>query len=749
MKIGKLRLNKKHLVIIILIVIVISCFSLYFCSFDEEVFKNRSCSTEFYDRDGQLLRTFLSEKETYSEWCRLAEISPHFLRAIVLIEDRKFYSHHGIVASSLFRALLQNLQEERIVSGGSTITMQLAKLVYGHKKRTIINKVLEIFAALKFDLHISKTEILEEYVNRLPFGNMIYGIKEASHFYFDKDPSQLSLNQAIHLALLPKSPSRYNPKKHMDTLHRRWKIVLEIFKENHYINPDEYQRAVNEGITFQMKDYPFLGPHFIDLIKEKYFQKELPEKVHTTLDYSVQKELEGIIRGHLVRLANYNVRSAAAIIIDNHTHEVIGFMGSPDYFDHNISGFVNLATSLRQPGSSLKPFVYALALENGYTPATIIPDIKFPAKGGFFPKNHDGKEHGPLRLRIALACSYNIPAFYLAMKLKPQQVIKKLRQAGFSYIRNDPGFYGETIALGSGEVTLLDLVTAYSAFVNKGSLYLPVFIKSQPIKSQPLFDEKVAFLIWDILADPSARFASFGYNSSMNLPFPLAIKTGTSKGFRDNWAIGVNSEYTIGVWIGNPNGDNMKNIIQVGNASTILRDIFLAVQKDWTKGDIEIPAGIVKRTVCPLSGELVTDRCPDAVEEFFGEYNVPVKQCSYHIKENGELKIKYPELFKQWALRNNPEINITIKKDRKKWISFPQNGDFFYISDAISMKDQQITFEVMGYRPGESVDFFLDNTLYASIIYPETILWTLQRGEHTLALKSNGKDIDNIKFFVR
>jgi len=337
----------------------------------------------------------------------------------------------------------------------------------------------------------------------------------------------------------------------------------------------------------------------------------------------------------------------------------------------------------------------------------------------------------------------------MAMQLKPQQVIKKLRQAGFSYIRNDPGFYGETIALGSGEVTLLDLVTAYSAFVNKGSLYLPVFIKSQPIKSQPLFDEKVAFLIWDILADPSARFASFGYNSSMNLPFPLAIKTGTSKGFRDNWAIGVNSEYTIGVWIGNPNGDNMKNIIQVGNASTILRDIFLAVQKDWTKGDIEIPAGIVKRTVCPLSGELVTDRCPDAVEEFFGEYNVPVKQCSYHIKENGELKIKYPELFKQWALRNNPEINITIKKDRKKWISFPQNGDFFYISDAISMKDQQITFEVMGYRPGESVDFFLDNTLYASIIYPETILWTLQRGEHTLALKSNGKDIDNIKFFVR
>jgi len=448
-------------------------------------------------------------------------------------------------------------------------------------------------------------------------------------------------------------------------------------------------------------------------------------------------------------LKKYNVKSAAAVIIDNQTHQVIGFLGSPDYFNHDVSGFVNLATSLRQPGSALKPFVYGLALEKGYTPATILPDIKFPAKGGFFPKNHDGKEHGPLRLRIALACSYNIPAFYLAMKLKPMQIIKKLKQAGFSYLKSEPGFYGETIALGSGEVTLLDLVTAYSALANKGRLYYSVFIKGEAVKSKELFDEKVAFLIWDILADPSARFASFGYNSSMNLPFPLAVKTGTSKGFRDKWAIGVNSEYTIGIWIGNPDGENMKDLTRVGNATTMLRDIFLAVQKNWTKGDLEIPKGIVKQTICPLSGELVSEDCPDAVEEYFDENNLPEKQCTFHFRKNDMLKIKYPEIFTNWALKNNPENKIVIKKDRKKWISFPQNGDFFYISEAISKENQQITFEVMGFKPGEILEFYLDGKLFKEIVYPETIIWPLQIGDHIFSIQTNGETIDTVKFIVR
>jgi penicillin-binding protein 1C len=424
-------------------------------------------------------------------------------------------------------------------------------------------------------------------------------------------------------------------------------------------------------------------------------------------------------------------------------------MGSPDYFNQELSGYVNLATSLRQPGSTLKPFVYGTALESGYTTASILPDIRFPSKGGFFPKNHDGREHGPLRLRVALACSYNIPAFYLAMKLKPVQVIHKLNQAGFTYIRGDSGFYGETIALGSGEVRLLDLVTAFSAFANKGIMVSPSFIKGEPITRKRIFTERTAFLIWDILADPSARFASFGYDSSMNLPFPVAIKTGTSKGFRDRWAVGVNSEYTVGVWIGNPDGENMKDTTGIGSVATILRDIFLAIQTDWTKGAVEVPAGIEKHTICPLSGHLVSENCPDAVEEYFDTQNPPRQTCTWHTRENGQLKVNYPELYKKWAIKNNPDKTVTIEIAQQKRISFPQQGDFFYISEAVSLQDQQITFEVMGFEPGQTIDYYLDGVLYKREVYPQFPVWQLEKGDHKLTIRIGSETIDSISFIVR
>ncbi|MCK4765861.1 MAG: penicillin-binding protein 1C [Candidatus Aminicenantes bacterium] len=722
---------------------------IYFASFDRGILNRSSYSTTFFDRNGIPLRTLFSADETYAEKCGLSEVSPHFLRACVLIEDKRFYSHKGIVISSLFRALWQNIKKKRVVSGGSTITMQLAKLLYRHKKRSIPNKISEIFAALKFELHLSKTDILTEYINRLPFGNMIYGVKQAARFYFAKNPAHLSLNQAIYLALIPKSPTRYNPRRDAAILKKRWKKILEIFRVQNYISRDEYLRAKSEGVEFLMRDYPFAAPHFIDMVKEKYGGEKIPQQVHTTLDLSIQKEMAGIIREHLVRLRKYNVKSAAAVIIDNRSHEVMALMGSPRYLDEKNAGFVNLTTSFRQPGSTLKPFVYALALEEGYTPATILPDIRFPSKGGFFPKNHDGREHGPTRLRIALACSYNIPAFYLAMKLTPHKVIAKLRQAGFGYIKGEPGFYGETIALGSGEVKLLDLLIAYSAFVNGGTVYYPAFVKGQPVKTRRLFSDKAAFLTWQILADPAARFAGFGYDSSMRLPFPLAVKTGTSKGFRDKWAIGVNSRYCIGVWLGNPGGENMRDLSGVGSAATILRDLFLCVQEDWSAGVIPMPPGIVKRTICPLSGELLSGNCSDAVEEYFDEENLPQKTCTYHVIENGEVKVRFPELYGKWAERTHPGEEPGIRRDKRKWISFPQQGDFFYISDAIAGQDQEITFEVMGFEPGEEIDFLLNGVLYKAIVYPGTPLWRLRRGDHTLSIRSANRILNTVKFIVR
>ncbi|MCP5053066.1 MAG: hypothetical protein GY940_38220, partial [bacterium] len=261
-------------------------------------------------------------------------------------------------------------------------------------------------------------------------------------------------------------------------------------------------------------------------------------------------------------------------------------------------------------------------------------------------------------------------------------------------------------------------------------------------------------LIWDILADPSARFASFGYDSSMKLPFPVAIKTGTSKGFRDKWAVGVNSNYTIGVWMGNPDGKNMKDTSNVGSAATILRDIFLAVQTDWTSGAVQSPQGIVRETVCPLSGQLVSEHCPDRVGEYFVESSsasTPASiPCTWHVREaDGRLTVNYPELYKQWAIKNNPVGTVGIDTAIRKRISFPQQGDFFYLSDAISKNDQQITFEVMGFEPGETVAYYLDGELYRREEFPRFPVWQLEKGDHKLAIKMNSQTIDTIEFIVR
>ncbi len=721
---------------------------LYFSIFDRSILISNSNSTLYFDRNGIALRTILSEDEKYSQRSLLSEVSPHFLRSIILVEDRSFYSHHGVSISSVFRAMFQNIKENRIKSGASTITMQLAKLLKKNRKRNFLNKISESFFAIKLEIHLDKSIILEEYLNRLPFGNMIYGIKSAAHYYFKKKPEDLSLNQAIYLSLIPKSPTFYNPLNHLIRLKNRKNIILKEFRKNKFISEDEFLRVSNDGIKFNLNNKNFTAPHLIERIDKNKLVR-LDTKIMTTIDKRLQLETKGIVLESLDRLKSYNVKSAAAIVIDNKSKEVIVYLGSPDYFNVKSNGFVDYADSLRQPGSTLKPFIYAMALENGWTCSTILPDVKFPARGGFFPANHDGREHGPLRLRPALANSFNIPAFYLAMKLTPQLIIEKLQNAGFNYLNKNSGFYGETIALGAGEVKLFDLVKIYSLFANKGTIYEPSIIIGEKKKAVKVFSEKAAYLIWNILSDPGARAISFGYYSSMNLPFPVAIKTGTSKGFRDKWAIGVNSEFTIGVWLGNPSGENMKDLTKTASATSILRDIFLLVQKDWSKGTISPPEGLIKMEVCSLSGEIATEFCKDSQEEFFDENNTLEKECTYHQLIDDDITTVFPELYRKWAVKNKLIKHMDIRKNFKKKISFPQKRDFFHISDDIPLESQTITFKVTGFSEGESIEYFLNNKLLSTMPYPNFPSWQLKKGDYKLIIKYNNRVTDQVIFMVR
>jgi len=746
MKIKRLLLNKKRILLLILGFFVFII--IYFSIFNKNILESDSFSTIFFDKNGEPLRTILSDDEKYNQRCRLSEVSSHFLRACILVEDRSFYSHSGVSISSVFRAFFQNLKETRIKSGASTITMQLAKLLKKNKKRNILNKISETFFAIKLELHLNKSTILEEYLNRLPFGNMIHGIKSASLYYFKKKPKDLSLNQAIYLSLIPKSPTFYNPLNNLKKLKKRKKLILNEFYKNGFISKDEYLRVSKEGIKFNLDKKNFIAPHFIELIKRKNLIKS-DTKIFTTIDKKIQLNIKGILSESLDRLKSYNVKSAAAVIIDNKTNEIISYIGSPEYFNIKSSGYVDYANSLRQPGSTLKPFIYAIALEKGWTCSTIIPDVKFPSRGGFFPSNHNGKEHGPLRLRPALANSFNIPAFYTAMKLTPKLIIEYLQKAGFYYLNQQSGFYGETIALGAGEVKLLDLVIAYSIFVNRGILKEPSFIKGMNSKSTKIFSEKTAYLIWHILSDPEARAISFGYLSSMKLPFPVAVKTGTSKGFRDKWAIGVNSEFTIGVWIGNPSGENMADLTETASTTSILRDIFLLVQKDWNVGAIKIPEELINTEICTLSGEIATEFCLNRKEELYEKNNMPEKECSYHHIKDGEIITIFPEIYKKWALKNKLIKSIKIKRDNLKKIIFPQRRDFFYISNEIPIDNQTIIFKTSGFKKGEIIDYFLNDKLLESLPYPDFPSWQLKRGDYNLVIKSSNRKIDQVVFLVR
>ena len=367
----------------------------------------------------------------------------------------------------------------------------------------------------------------------------------------------------------------------------------------------------------------------------------------------------------------------------------------------------------------------------------------------FFPSNHDGREHGPLRLRPALANSFNIPAFYLAMKLTPDQIIKKLNRSGFEYLNRNPGFYGETIALGAGEVKLFDLVKAYSLFAKKGTIQDPSIIKGEKRKKRKIFSVKTAYIIWNILSDPEARAISFGYHSSMNLPFPVAVKTGTSKGFRDKWAIGVNSEFTIGVWLGNPSGENMDDLTETASASSILRDIFLLVQKDWNKGTVDIPTGLEKMKICTLSGEIAGEFCKNTKVEVYDINNIQETNCTYHQLIDGKVKTIYPELYKKWAIKNKLTQNIDISKNLLKKISSPQQRDFFYISDDIPMESQIISFKVLGFNNEDIIEYFLNGKLYKTLPYPDFPSWQLKKGDYKLSIKHKNELIDQIVFLVR
>lgn len=688
-KLGQLKINIPHIkhiklpniwLILAVIFFLLSVWSVWwFISADlpspnELQTRNREVSTKIYDRNGVLLyKIFKNQNRTIIP---LEKIPDHVVKATLAAEDAQFYNHLGFSIKGIIRAIIKNIlgavgEKEGRLTGGSTITQQLIKNALLSTEKTLLRKIREVILAIRVESTFTKDQILEMYLNEVSYGGTAYGIEEASQLYFGKAAEELTLAEAALLAGLPKSPSRYSPfGTDVNLAIERQKEVLNLMEENGFITTEEKNKAWMEELVFAQNRIDIKAPHFVmfvrNLLAEK-FGDEVVEKggleVTTTLDYALQQEVEKIIREEIDKLGNHNVTNGAALVINPQTGEILAMVGSRDYFDTTRDGNVNVTLRVRSPGSSIKVVTYAHALSHGYTSATILSDtpvtFSVPGQPPYTPRNYDNSFRGNLTLRSAFAESRNIPAARTTAFFGVQNILEMGKKMGIT-TWNDPSSYGLSITLGGGGVKLVDLAHVYTTVANYGERIelspiqkvvnykgkvlqknacadlkestekIAIGVSRIKCERKEIIDERVAYLLIDILKDNIARTPAFGPNSALVIPdhSEVAVKTGTSNDLRDNLTIGFNQDYLVATWVGNNDNSPMARIASgVTGAAPIFKRIMTDLLKGQENHPWPIPQGLVQLPICTFTGTLPCEGCPIKMEWFLEE-NQPKTHCS-------------------------------------------------------------------------------------------------------------------------
>ncbi len=484
-------------------------------------------------------------------------------------------------------------------------------------------------------------------------------------------------------------------------------------------------------------------------------RRGIPEQgvVRTTIDLALQQQIELLLSSHVQLLAGRNVTNAGALVLDNEDGAVLVMVGSADYFDEAHQGQVNACLSLRQPGSTIKPFTYGLALERGRTAADILPDLEthaVTAGGDFRVHNYDRMFHGPVRLRVALACSYNVPAVRVLEELGTDLLLAKLREAGFLSLSRPASHYGLGLTLGNGEVSLLELSRAYCALASGGKLRQEKVLLAEPRKDEgvQLFSPQVAYLLTHILADREARMPAFGEGNALELPFPCAAKTGTSKDYRDNWAVGYTSRYTVGVWVGNFSGEAMQKVAGITGAGVLFRDIMLLLHRNGAPGPFMRPPGLVEKEVCARSGALPGPFCTGTVRELFVAGTEPTRACSVHrpfVVAGQENRVRvyevWPPQYEHWLVSaglppppepSTPEPQEAPAAAAAPVITFPDEGDIFARDPVLRPEFQTLELRAVVPRGVVRLSWWVDDVLLCTVGYPFGARWPLVPGTHRL-----------------
>ena len=533
-------------------------------------------SQRLLDRHGQPLREILGPAGGRGRWRRLEDVSPWVPLAFIAIEDHRFADHPGVDWRGVARAVVENVRAGRVVAGGSTLTQQVVKHVLP-QPRTLSGKLMEAIWALRLERAHSKQEILTEYVNRVPFGHNTFGIEAAARLYLGKGAKALSLAEAALLAGIPRAPSMNNPLTDPEQARRRQRVVLDRMRALSLIDEAAWREAKAEVIVLDGARRRLKAPHFAAWIA----RRELPPGTHrTTLDLETQATVEALVKAQLRQLADQRVSQGAAVVLDNATGDLLAWVGSADFFDRD-EGQVDMVIRRRQPGSTLKPFVYGLAFEGDLRPTTPIPDLPIyfsTPTGGWSPRNYDRKYHGWIYPRQALACSYNVPAVWAAERVGIAALLGHLRALGISGLDQPAGVYGLGLALGNAEISLLDLANAYRTLANEGVSSPPRWrLGEDRPRGRRVMKGATARLLIDMLSDPIARAPAFGRGGPLETPYPAAAKTGTSADFTDAWTVGFTSEITVAVWVGNFDGAPMDKVSGGLGAAPLWRQIMDAL----------------------------------------------------------------------------------------------------------------------------------------------------------------------------
>ena len=703
-----------------------------------------SVATKILDHRGRVLRVVLDRNDALSDPIPLERSGDWAVSALVAAEDKRFFRHHGVDCLAVCRAAWRNAVRGRVVSGASTISMLVGKLTEP-RPRTLWTKIVEASHARQIEKRFTKAQIVEQYLNRAPFGSNLVGLEAAARRYFGKSAADLTLAETALLVGLPQSPSRLRPDLHAGRAADRRNYVLARMRACGFITDAQFRDAVAQEVATARAPMPFRAPHFCDMVTGQYPHRAA---LTTSLDLDIQSAAEQALRSGLRNLRSGDVRGGAVVVLDVREGVVRAMVGSPDYSGRADCGQVNAVLARRSPGSALKPFVYAMAIDEGMcSPRTIVADIPVDFSG-YRPRNFDRDFCGPVPVRDALVQSLNIPAFLYVQKLGLQSVVLRLRELGLSTLERPAEHYGLAIAVGTCEVTLLDLANAYACLARLG-IYREVGCLEREAAGPGvrLFSAEAAYLVADMLSGDERALDAVGHIGDVSLP-RIAWKTGTSSGQRDAWCIAYNPEYVVGVWIGNPAGRASPALIGAAAAAPVVHAMFRRFYPDGRAPWFERPPGLATREVCRISGQIPTACCADTVVEDYIAGLTSGSPCAVHRCEpTGEGGAGAAPAREVWP----PDVEaflvargLKAGRARDGAASAPvdagipvrivtpaQGATFHLIADAPQF-DQCIALRATAGETAPELHWFVDRQLYAQTRDGAPVLWPLRKGKHAI-----------------